>query len=221
LLTRHRDWKKLTFYYFADSYINFNSLVTDLFKIYKTRIWMSAINPASFASPTLGIQAPSGVGIGAVGVRAPAAGERRPSTQHQQQQQQPQPPPQTLPEQQQMAYTPTGMARSFQQSTAPVFTHPFATPERSQPPVHTAAFVPAYQYPQQFSSLNVARPLNMQFVPQTLVGMPTGYDYAAARHFPASPPGTVRAGGLHPEISPVPSQSEWVGRFQGLSLNTR
>ncbi|KAJ2987824.1 hypothetical protein NUW58_g4298 [Xylaria curta] len=62
------DWKKLTFYYFADSYINFNSLVTDLFKIYKTRIWMSAINPASFASPTLGLQAPSGVGPGAVGL---------------------------------------------------------------------------------------------------------------------------------------------------------
>ncbi|KAE8144815.1 hypothetical protein BDV25DRAFT_145252 [Aspergillus avenaceus] len=45
------DWKKLTFYYFADSYINFNPLVTDLFKIYKTRIWMSAINPASFLTP--------------------------------------------------------------------------------------------------------------------------------------------------------------------------
>jgi hypothetical protein len=28
----NRDWKKLTFYYFADAYINFNSLVTDLFK---------------------------------------------------------------------------------------------------------------------------------------------------------------------------------------------
>ncbi|TGZ79788.1 hypothetical protein EX30DRAFT_350007 [Ascodesmis nigricans] len=48
------DWKKLTFYYFADSYINFNSLVTDLFKVYKTRIWMSAMNPASFAHPTAG-----------------------------------------------------------------------------------------------------------------------------------------------------------------------
>ncbi|KIW20893.1 hypothetical protein PV08_01472 [Exophiala spinifera] len=46
------DSKKLTFYYFADSYINFNALVTDLFKIYKTRIWMSAINPASFQTPT-------------------------------------------------------------------------------------------------------------------------------------------------------------------------
>ncbi|KAL8873451.1 MAG: hypothetical protein Q9174_001081 [Haloplaca sp. 1 TL-2023] len=56
------DWKKLTFYYFADAYINFNPLVTDLFKIYKTRIWMSAINPASFATPTSGLQAPSGLG---------------------------------------------------------------------------------------------------------------------------------------------------------------
>ena len=51
-----RDWKKLTFYYFAEAYVNFNSLVTDLFKIYKTRIWMSAINPASFMSPTANIQ---------------------------------------------------------------------------------------------------------------------------------------------------------------------
>ncbi|EPE06241.1 psp1 domain-containing protein [Ophiostoma piceae UAMH 11346] len=72
------DWKKLTFYYFADAYINFNSLVTDLFKIYKTRIWMSAINPASFASQPLGLQAPSGIGPGAVGVgRGAPASERR------------------------------------------------------------------------------------------------------------------------------------------------
>lgn len=56
------DWKKLTFYYFADSYINFNSLVTDLFKIYKTRIWMSAINPASFVTPpSAGLQGPGGM----------------------------------------------------------------------------------------------------------------------------------------------------------------
>lgn len=62
-----RDWKKLTFYYFADSYINFNPLVTDLFKIYKTRIWMSAINPASFVTPVAGLQLPSGLGPGAFG----------------------------------------------------------------------------------------------------------------------------------------------------------
>lgn len=58
-----RDWKKLTFYYFADSYINFNSLVTDLFKIYKTRIWMSAINPASFVTPSPGLSAPEPAGL--------------------------------------------------------------------------------------------------------------------------------------------------------------
>jgi hypothetical protein len=42
------DYRKLTFFYYAEEYINFNDLVTDLFKVYKTRIWMSAINPASF-----------------------------------------------------------------------------------------------------------------------------------------------------------------------------
>jgi hypothetical protein len=46
------DYRKLTFFYFAEEYINFNELVTDLFKVYKTRIWMSAINPASFPAPT-------------------------------------------------------------------------------------------------------------------------------------------------------------------------
>ncbi|KAG0643974.1 hypothetical protein HOY80DRAFT_879196 [Tuber brumale] len=62
------DWKKLTFYYFADSYINFNSLVTDLFKVYKTRIWMSAMNPASFAHPA-GLHPPGSgpPGSGALG----------------------------------------------------------------------------------------------------------------------------------------------------------
>lgn len=44
--------KKLTFFYYAEAYINFNELVTDLFKMYKTRIWLSAVNPASFPAPT-------------------------------------------------------------------------------------------------------------------------------------------------------------------------
>lgn len=56
LTSQSRDWKKLTFFYFADSYINFNALVTDLFKIYKTRIWMSAINPASFVTSIVSSQ---------------------------------------------------------------------------------------------------------------------------------------------------------------------
>ncbi|KAL8903504.1 MAG: hypothetical protein Q9207_003889 [Kuettlingeria erythrocarpa] len=70
------DWKKLTFYYFADSYVNFNPLVTDLFKIYKTRIWMSAINPASFASTATAFQPPSGLGPGAF-VSEPSPGQDR------------------------------------------------------------------------------------------------------------------------------------------------
>ncbi|KAJ5601007.1 hypothetical protein N7510_010541 [Penicillium lagena] len=69
------DWKKLTFYYFADSYINFNSLVTDLFKIYKTRIWMSAINPASFVTPpSAGLQGPPS------GISNPLYGQDGPHT---------------------------------------------------------------------------------------------------------------------------------------------
>jgi hypothetical protein len=72
-----RDWKKLTFYYFADAYINFNSLVTDLFKIYKTRIWMSAINPASFVTPTAGLQPPGSVNPGALGYGQDTHGDRR------------------------------------------------------------------------------------------------------------------------------------------------
>ena len=35
--------------------------MTDLFKIYKTRIWMSAINPASFVSPTTNLQFSAGL----------------------------------------------------------------------------------------------------------------------------------------------------------------
>ncbi|KAF2458590.1 PSP1 C-terminal conserved region-domain-containing protein [Lineolata rhizophorae] len=46
------DYKKLTFYYYSTSYVNFNDLVTDLFKLYKTRIWMSSVNPAVFTPIT-------------------------------------------------------------------------------------------------------------------------------------------------------------------------
>ncbi|KAF2149374.1 PSP1-domain-containing protein [Myriangium duriaei CBS 260.36] len=61
------DWKKLTFFYYANSYVNFNALVTDLFKVYKTRIWMSAVNPASLN--TAPVPPPRGLGPGAVSGR--------------------------------------------------------------------------------------------------------------------------------------------------------
>ncbi|KAI8049769.1 PSP1 C-terminal conserved region-domain-containing protein [Syncephalis plumigaleata] len=41
------DRRKLTFYFVADRRIDFRELVRDLFKNYKTRIWMCAVNPAA------------------------------------------------------------------------------------------------------------------------------------------------------------------------------
>ena len=60
-----RDFQKLIFYYYADHYINFKDLITELYRIYKTRIWLSAINPASFSQHALG-SPPSGIGPGAL-----------------------------------------------------------------------------------------------------------------------------------------------------------
>jgi hypothetical protein len=62
------DHHKLTYYYYADTYVNFNELVTDLFKQYKVRIWMSAVNPASVINPAgiMQVQPPSAIGPGAI-----------------------------------------------------------------------------------------------------------------------------------------------------------
>ncbi|KAI9843994.1 MAG: hypothetical protein M1838_002374 [Thelocarpon superellum] len=119
------DWKKLTFYYFADAYINFNSLVTDLFKIYKTRIWMSAINPASFATPSAGLQPPSGIGPGALGVGAEGLAEHHPT-------------PDASP------HVPLGPYRGF----APSFARPVEHgPDRLGPALATLATPFAYTAP--------------------------------------------------------------------------
>jgi len=55
----------LIFYYYADHYVNFKDLVNDLYKLYKVRLWMSAVNPASF-SPNAINQPPTGIGPGAI-----------------------------------------------------------------------------------------------------------------------------------------------------------
>ncbi|KAF2036745.1 hypothetical protein EK21DRAFT_51867 [Setomelanomma holmii] len=62
------DYHKLTYYYYAEQYVNFNELVTDLFKQYKVRIWMSAVNPASVINPAgfMQVQPPSAIGPGAI-----------------------------------------------------------------------------------------------------------------------------------------------------------
>ena len=40
ILWNIRDRRKLTFYFVAERRVDFRELVRDLFKIYKTRIWM-------------------------------------------------------------------------------------------------------------------------------------------------------------------------------------
>jgi hypothetical protein len=68
LLTLFSDYHKLTFFYYAEAYVNFNPLVVDIFKQYKIRIWMSAVNPASVVNPAgvIQIQPPSAIGPGAI-----------------------------------------------------------------------------------------------------------------------------------------------------------
>jgi cell fate regulator YaaT (PSP1 superfamily) len=50
------DYKKLTFYFYAEQYVNFNDLVSDLFKVWKLRIWLSAVNPNSYPPPATGVR---------------------------------------------------------------------------------------------------------------------------------------------------------------------
>lgn len=205
------DWKKLTFYYFADTYINFNSLVTDLFKIYKTRIWMSAINPASFASPTLGIQAPSGIGPGAVGVGRSAGGSERRQNQSQQ-------------EQQVNAYTSSASAsRGFQ---GPTFTQSYGNDRGA---VQAAGYQQATGYPFGSGSQygtgifgNASRGQSSQYVPSMAIlqgpdSYSGGYSHPEMASFRARLPGGQLTG-QEPGLS---NQGDWVGQFQGLSLNSR
>lgn len=203
----------MTFYYFADSYINFNSLVTDLFKIYKTRIWMSAINPASFANPTLGLQAPSGIGPGAVGVGR-GSQERRQNTaattEH----------VAAFPSQTQNAgqrvIRPSNSHPSFnEQHVASQATYGIAPgpypPYSPYNPFGGAPRPGAIPYGQ-----NMMQPMD-QF--QSGYAQPTDYQMGRGRYH-LNPAGN----GLHDQsVSPLPmgSQTDWANAFQGLSLNGR
>lgn len=207
-----RDWKKLTFYYFADAYINFNALVTDLFKVYKTRIWMSAINPASFASPSLGLQAPqapSGIGPGAVGGNRTTQTERRPQPAEQQQQQQ--------------SYGVPQAGRGYQN----VFAQPFTSGlDRSAIPQST---FPASAYTYGYSPFGAA-PRNVAVSPNNFVPMdpfagfpaPSDYQGGLPARFP-SPHGTTPSHeGAEFGRGPMPASNDgWISSFQGLSMNSR
>ncbi|KAI9652324.1 MAG: hypothetical protein M1831_006871 [Alyxoria varia] len=41
------DGQKLTVYYYAPQYVVFNTLVQDLYKVFKVRIWMSSVTPSA------------------------------------------------------------------------------------------------------------------------------------------------------------------------------
>ncbi|KAM0813198.1 putative PSP1 C-terminal domain-containing protein [Seiridium cardinale] len=203
------DWKKLTFYYFADAYINFNSLVTDLFKIYKTRIWMSAINPASFASPTLGLQAPSGIGPGAVGIgrgsnNAAGNAERR----------------QNQPQENQSPFSGTNSGRSFQS--------PFGQTFGSDRPVVSSEAYPSTGFPMSaygafgLGSRTGAVPYVTGMMPGVNAyggGFPQGSDFQAMRaRYPSPHDASASQDSTVPAIS---GQNDWAGAFQSLSLNSR
>lgn len=205
-----RDWKKLTFYYFADSYINFNSLVTDLFKIYKTRIWMSAVNPASFANPTLGIQAPSGIGPGAVGPGSVGSGRGggHPERRASQTQQEPQA---------------AATGRGYQ---GPSFGQSFPGGERGVAPASgysTGNFGYQSQYGLGFGSASRSgnnagyHPASGQSTDPFGGGFPQQNDFGAVRRAQ----GQVPSGAPVQSISPVGAQPDWMSAFQGLSLNSR
>lgn len=168
---------------------------------------MSAINPASFATPTLGLQAPSGVGPGAVGHRAGGTNntERRPN--------QPQEAQGTFPAGNQQN-------RSFQ----PPFSQSLGTVDRSS--------VPSPPYPQlglPYSAYGAfgETPRGGPYLPgmmQTMDTYPGGFPQGGG--FP--PPMRGRFANAHsssgPHDQPAPSttgQSDWAGAFQGLSLNSR
>lgn len=208
------DWKKLTFYYFADSYINFNSLVTDLFKIYKTRIWMSAINPASFASPTLGIQAPSGIGPGAVNANRGAGGNDRRQNQQVQEPHQ--------------ASAFTGGARDGRGfRPAPTFNQPFGNEGRlAQPSGYPPSNYPYGQFANPYSNprSNVGYGAGSGAMPGAMEGYPVGVpqlgEYTSMRQRFPNPQSGPSPAPHSQATSPLAPQNDWVGSFQGLSLNT-
>lgn len=199
LMFGHRDWKKLTFYYFADAYINFNSLVTDLFKIYKTRIWMSAINPASFVTPTSSLTAPPPfTAIVGHGGRSSPAGRRRHHGHN-------------LAKSSAGEYAePAEHTRSLAAAPATGLRNAYFTPYQSlnlgsglQPPGHEMAGLQHAMY----NHLNPSDP----FTPYT--------DHHYAVLDPNAPSfSTSQRPGSRPSQGGRSLAQDWVGDFQGLTL---
>lgn len=194
---------------------------------------MSAINPASFASQPLGLQAPSGIGPGAVGVgRGAPTSERRPP----QQGGQTSPPPQAAPQQQQQqqqqvhqqqhqpAYSPVPSNRGYPGGVSP------------QPPAMggpgggpAAAYPGSFPYSPYAAFGNVPRASGMAYGGQGMGGPAPNDNYAMGYAAPADyhmmrgrfPTGQPDINQNGQGMSPLAPSGEWVGGFQSLSLNTR
>ncbi len=181
---------------------------------------MSAINPASFASQPLGLQAPSGIGPGAVGV-----GRGAPSTERRQAQQTdhapaaapPQQPTQPVqqPLNQQPTFPPAG-SRGYPGGLSP------------QPPANGITPMPNYPSPFTYSPYatfqNIPRVSGMAYgqgmMPAGAEGYAMGYtmpgDYHAMRaRFPVGQPDVGPSG---QGLSPLAPSGDWAGSFQSLSL---
>lgn len=196
-----RDWKKLTFYYFADSYINFNSLVTDLFKIYKTRIWMSAINPASFVTPPAGLQLPSGVGPGAVTLDRDGM-------------------PRSRPKRENMGFMPSTLSQAPQSSYEPVWNIP------QEIPLPSAAMVPnAYS---QFYQPQILQQMNPNLHDygrgiQQVMRSPSPFGAQGYGAFNGIPQPTIFKPDAKNGTSRLPygdPMNTWSNSFQSLSLGS-
>lgn len=163
---------------------------------------MSAINPASFASPSLGLQAPSGIGPGAVGVNRNTQSERR------------------QPAEQQSSYGLPQAGRGYQGG----YTQPFTSnldrvsmpPTAFQPSGYTYGYSPFAAAPRNLG-------VNPSFVamdPFAAFQVPTEYQGLPGRY--PSPHGantgeTSEFG--RPGIA-TPNET-WVNSFQGLSMGSR
>jgi hypothetical protein len=169
---------------------------------------MSAINPASFASPSLGLQAPSGIGPGAVGVSRGAQAERRPQSEQ----------------------SSFGVSQSGQRGYPGAFPpQPFTSPiDRGTIP--PTAFQPS-GYTYGYSPFGAA-PRNVGVSPGGYVpmidpfaGFPTSADFQGLpARFPsphASPPNHDGSEYGRQSSGLGTPNDTWIGAFQGLSMNTR
>jgi len=160
---------------------------------------MSAINPASFASPSLGLQAPSGIGPGAVGVSRTAQSERRP------------------PQPEQPAYAAPQAGRGYQG----VFAQPF-TPNADRGTMPPTVFQPSgYTYGYSpFTATPRNAGVSPGYVPADSFGaFAAQSDYQSVPGRFPSPHATPTHDGTEYGRNGLSTPNEaWINNFQGLSM---